>query len=62
MQVMMGQNLVPERYDHMADALPDADLDEFLANLKTIMKGAVGRLPSHAEFIARNCAAQPEMA
>ncbi len=57
LQVMMGQNLVPVRYDHMADALPDADLQEFLTNMKTIMKGVVGRLPSHADFIARNCAA-----
>jgi tryptophan halogenase len=59
LQVMMGQNIIPERYDHMADALPEADLNEFLANLKTIMQGAVSRLPSHADFIARNCAAQP---
>lgn len=59
LQVMMGQNIIPERYDHMADALPEKDLNEFLANLKTIMKGAVSRLPSHAEFIARHCAAQP---
>jgi tryptophan halogenase len=58
MQVMIGQNLVPARYDHMADAMPQAQLEEFMANLKTIMAGAVGRLPSHAEFIARNCAAQ----
>ena len=59
MQVMMGQNVVPERYDHMADAMPKAQLDEFLANLKTIMKGVVGRLPSHSDFLARNCAALP---
>lgn len=59
LQVMMGQNIIPERYDHMADALPDSDLNEFLANLKTIMTGVVSRLPSHAEFIARNCIAQP---
>lgn len=59
MQVMMGQNIIPERYDHMADALPEADLSDFLANLKTIMKGAVSRLPSHAQYIAQHCAAQP---
>ena len=58
MQVMMGQNVVPARYDHMADAMPKGQLDEFLANLKTIMKGAVSRLPSHSGFIARNCAAE----
>jgi hypothetical protein len=29
-----------------------------LTNLKTIMNGVVSRLPSHAEFIARNCAAR----
>ena len=59
LQVMMGQNIVPARYDHMADALPEAELKDFLGNLKTIMNGVVGRLPSHAEFIARHCPAQP---
>ena len=62
LQVMMGQNIEPERYDHMADALPDAELAEFLSNLKIIMAGAVSRLPSHGEFLARNCAAQSEAA
>lgn len=59
LQVMMGQNLSPARYDQMADALQAAELREFMANLKTIMKGVVSRLPSHADFIARNCAALP---
>jgi tryptophan halogenase len=62
MQVMMGQNILPVRYDHMADAMPEADLDEFLANLKIIMGSVVDRLPTHAEFLARNCAAVAEAA
>jgi tryptophan halogenase len=62
LQVMMGQNIEPRRYDHMADALPEPELNEFLANLKIIMAGAVSRLPSHAEFLAQNCAAVAEAA
>jgi tryptophan halogenase len=62
LQVMVGQNIVPRRYDHMADALPANELREFLSNLKVVMAGAVNRLPPHAEFLARNGAAVPEAA
>ena len=53
LQVMLGQGIVPRRHDHMADALPKAELDSFLSNLKTIMAGAVSRLPTHRQFLER---------
>ena len=56
LQVMIGQGLMPKRYDHMADALPAPQFAEFLSNLKTIQKGAVSRLPSHQQFIDRTIA------
>jgi len=51
MQVMIGQNIWPHRYDHMADALAEGELMEFLDNLKIIMGGAVSRLPDHAAYL-----------
>ena len=53
LQVMIGQGLWPERYDQMAEALPQEELDQFLSNLKIIMGGAVDKLPSHQQFIDR---------
>ena len=62
LQVMMGQNIEPTRYDHMADAHPDAGLETFLSDLKTIMAAAVNRLPTHSQFLAQHCAAPAEAA
>jgi tryptophan halogenase len=61
MQVLMGQNVVPESYDLMADALPESDLHQFLADLGALMNAAVAKMPTHADWLARNCAA-PAMA
>lgn len=62
LQVMMGQNIEPRRYDQMADALDEKALDAFLSDLKTIMAGAVNKLPSHSQFLAKNRTAQAEAA
>ena len=59
MQLLMGQNIVPESYDHMADALPEQELEQFLADLRALMNGALDRMPTHADWLARNCAALP---
>ncbi len=59
-QVMLGQGITPATYDPMADAITDQQLSEFLSNLRTIIERAVGTLPTHADYIARNCAA-PQM-
>jgi tryptophan halogenase len=61
MQVLMGQNVVPESYDLMADALPESDLHQFLADLGALMNAAVAKMPTHADWLVRNCAA-PAMA
>ena len=55
-QVMLGQGITPESYDPMADAISDKQLGEFLGNLRTIIERSVGGLPTHADYIARNCA------
>ncbi|MCB9961564.1 MAG: tryptophan 7-halogenase [Hyphomonas sp.] len=56
LQVMMGQGLMPGGHNAMADLISDAQLAEFLANVRTIVDRAVDALPSHSDFITRNCA------
>jgi tryptophan halogenase len=54
LQVLIGQRIVPEHYNALADGLPKAQLDEFLDNIRTIVGRAVATMPGHAEFIARH--------
>jgi tryptophan halogenase len=57
LQVMLGQHIAPARYHPLADALTQAQLDEFLANIRTLIGRAVGSLPAHARFITEHCKA-----
>ena len=57
LQVMLGQGIVPAGHHALADALPQAQLDEFLSNIRTLLDRAVGAMPGHAQFIAGHCAA-----
>lgn len=53
LQVMLGQGLVPRGHHPLADGISDAQLNDFLADLRRILGGAALRLPSHNDFIAR---------
>ncbi|QPC98037.1 tryptophan halogenase family protein [Qipengyuania soli] len=57
-QVLNGQNIVPETYHPLADALTKEELAGFLRDIRTIVANNAARLPTHAEFIAATCAAQ----
>lgn len=57
LQVMLGQGIEPETQHPLADILSDKQLSEFLANLRTIVRQAVERLPAHRKFVDTNCAA-----
>jgi tryptophan halogenase len=57
-QVLVGQNIVPDTYHPLADALTKEELAGFLKDLETIIAAPVSRLPTHAEFIAHHCAAE----
>ncbi|AWW75597.1 tryptophan halogenase [Erythrobacter sp. KY5] len=56
-QVMLGQGVVPQSHDVMANGLSDAQLSEFLRNVRTLIERAVGTLPTHEDYLARHCAA-----
>jgi tryptophan halogenase len=58
LQVMLGQRIEPSGHHRMADIISDAQLDEFLANIRQIIGVWVERMPTHEDFIARHCAAR----
>jgi tryptophan halogenase len=63
LQVFAGQGMMPAGYHPLADAIPASDLGEFLGMIDQLNAREVAQMASHAEFIARHCAApQPVMA
>ena len=56
-QVMLGQGVTPSTYDPMSETLSDAQLSEFLRNVRKLIERAVASLPSQEDFIARHCSA-----
>jgi tryptophan halogenase len=58
LQVLIGQGIEPQRYHPMADALPAAELDGFLGNMRTLIQRAVQTFSSHEAFVAAHCRAE----
>lgn len=58
-QILTGQNIVPESYHPLADAITSDQLKDFLGDVKTIIAKAAVKLPTHKEYIAARCAAPP---
>lgn len=58
LQVMIGQNIMPETYHPLADVLTHDELAGFLRDLETIVAAPASRLPTHQDFIAQSCAAE----
>jgi tryptophan halogenase len=52
-QVMIGQNLMPETYHPVADVLPEPRLKEFLDGLERSHVQEVSAWPEHGAFVAR---------
>jgi tryptophan halogenase len=52
-QVMIGQNLMPEGYHPIADLLPEPRLREFLDGLERAHMADVSRMPDHGAFVAK---------
>ncbi|MFT4955958.1 MAG: tryptophan halogenase [Brevundimonas sp.] len=61
MAVLIGQNVMPQRYDPLVDSLPEDDVARAMEELRTTVRAAAESLPDHADFLARHCAApEPE--
>lgn len=61
-QVMIGQNIIPETYHPLADQLTEARLKEFLDGLERTHLEQVARMPDHGEFVAKFAPMKQEMA
>jgi tryptophan halogenase len=59
MTVMYKQGIVPQSYPPLASAFDDAAMAEELDKIRSGVRQTVGAMPTHEEFIARNCAATP---
>ncbi len=57
LQVLWGQGVRPRGAHPFVEAVAPKDREGYLRDLRTIVAQAAQRLPGHAEFIARNCAA-----
>lgn len=57
LQVMVGQGILPRRHHPLADNLPREKLEEFLGNIRALIRGAVEQMSTHERFIAEHCAA-----
>lgn len=57
--VMLGQNIVPRAYHPFADGQDGERLPEALDGLRAAIQQAVEGMPSHDEYIARYCRAEP---
>jgi tryptophan halogenase len=58
-QVMYGQGLRPKGYQPILDVLELKDLAPYMEGLRKTINACVASMPTHDEFIARNCKAMP---
>ena len=62
-QVLAGQGVIPAGYHAVADGPSTAEIAEYLDTWARLVARETAQMPSHADFIARNCAApQPVLA
>jgi tryptophan halogenase len=51
LSVMVGQNIIPRRYDPLVDSLDPRKIQGKLEELRTGIKGCVESMPSHWDFV-----------
>jgi tryptophan halogenase len=56
--VLVGQGVVPERHDPLADALDEGALRTLLERMRRTYRTAAEAMPTHADFIRQHCAAE----
>ncbi|MDE2410478.1 MAG: tryptophan 7-halogenase [Sphingomonadales bacterium] len=56
-QIMAGQGIIPQSSHALAETIPEAELREYLETINLLYTREAQRYPTHADFIARHCAA-----
>jgi tryptophan 7-halogenase len=57
LQVLLGQRIRPQSYHPLTDLLDEQEVQSYLEEVSGVIKACVDVMPSHAKFIADNCAA-----
>jgi tryptophan halogenase len=57
LQMLIGQGVVPADYHPLAGVLPDASLQEMLANVRAVVQKPLPHLLPHDDFLRQYCAA-----
>lgn len=57
--VLIGQNIMPERYDPLVDMRSHVNGARMMEGLERVIAEAAAAMPDHKAFIAQNCPAQP---
>ncbi|MEO6276335.1 tryptophan 7-halogenase [Roseateles sp.] len=55
LQVMAGQNLLPESFHPFAALQPEDSVHAYLEAVHRSVAGSVALMPDHADYIARHC-------
>jgi tryptophan halogenase len=58
-QVMLGQHIVPRQYHPAVDLVPDQEIVGLADSVRKVVAACVDAMPTHAQFIAKHCAAAP---
>jgi tryptophan halogenase len=57
LSVMIGQNIVPRRYDPITDSLDPLKVASKLDDIRSTVKVCAEAMPAHHDFIEKNCSA-----
>lgn len=60
-EVMIGQRIMPRKYHPVVDELPEDQLTRLIADVQEVIAACVEAMPTHEQFIARYCAAEPAL-
>jgi tryptophan 7-halogenase len=58
-EVFLGQNVMPRGYHPLVDALSEDKIAKFLGNVSSTIARCVQAMPTHAEYVAQQCAIDP---
>ena len=60
--VLLGQNVMPRRWDPLTDAIPNEQVRALMSRMAKFILSAAEAMPCHGDYVARHCAAVPARA
>jgi tryptophan halogenase len=61
LQVLHGQRVRPRGHHPLTDLRSDEEIQQYLDEVEGVIQACVEAMPSHAQFVADNCATMPRM-